>query len=182
MLRNDATVRGAFKKQHVIDVILTLRFNPMSSALVSTLDARPLLSTVAASYESVMIIGAHAFSASTMRHGYDVEVPPHTLTADFLPMAIAAMPGELPSSFRVWVLNEQGEVVPADIQVVGRKAVTERAGPRDGTCEEMNGKKEKREAVTLKMTIGTKRQQMDVLAAAPHLKVDSGIKCRIARQ
>jgi hypothetical protein len=80
------------------------------------------------------------------------------------------------------VVNDLGEVLPADLQVLGKKTVKVPVGPANGTCDGIDGKKEQRDAVTLKLSVGTVFETVDVLAAAPHLAVDARLKCQIQRR
>jgi hypothetical protein len=182
ILRGDATIRGFYKQEHVIDLVSRRRVDPAFGGSVSTLEGRPLRETVAPLFRSVVVTGHHAFAARTDGHGFDVTVPLGTIAAGLLPAAIAAIPAELPARFRVWVVSEEGEVMPAEVEVVGRKVVKEPVGQPWSTCDDPHVRKEKREAVTLKVQIGTSPQTMDVLAAAPHLEVGSEFKCRIVRR
>jgi hypothetical protein len=182
ILRGDATIRGFYKNKHVIDLISKRRVDPAFGASVSTVEGRPLRETIAPLFRSVVVTGRHAFAARTDGHGFDVTVPVGTIATSLLPTAIAAMPGELPNRFRVWVLSEEGEVLPAEVEVVERKVVKDPVGQPSSTCDDPHVRKERREAVTLKVRIGTSLQTMDVLAAAPHLEVGSEYKCRIVRR
>ena len=99
-----------------------------------------------------------------------------------LGLVISAMSGELPPSFRIWIVNEQGEVVPADISVVRELTVTEPVGPAGGSCAEATGTAESRRAVELHVSAGALSHDRVVLADAPHLKVSDGLECRLIRR
>ena len=133
VLQNDAVVRTMQKKNHMIDFIRLRRFNPVAGTDIFTIEGRPLYTTVPPSYESRILIGTHAFSARMVARGFEVAVPPGTLDVSLLWTAIAAMPGELPSKFRIWVVNDLGEVLPADLQVLGKKTVKVPVGPANGS-------------------------------------------------
>ena len=182
ILRMDATAKTMAKKQHISNIVNAIRYDPRTEFMSWTVEAQPLYRMVEPAYESAVRIGGHAFSTRMSERGYDVSVPPGTFVTGMLPFVIAAMPGELPASFRVWVVDAKAEVLPADVQVLGRKVVDEPVGPTNGTCADAVGRKEKRDAVTLKITTGVSVETLDVLAAAPHMVVHPDLKCRILKR
>lgn len=179
VLRMDEVSNVIVKKEHVRDDITTIRFDPATGVMLLTREGRPLYATVSPGYESQIRAGVHAFATRQNGPGFDITVPPGTLDGDLLWAAIAVIPGDLPASFRIWTVDGKGEVVPADVEVVGRKTVEEPAARPAGTCAGADGRKERRNAVTIKFSFGTWVETVDVLATAPHLRMSPNLKCRI---
>jgi hypothetical protein len=182
VLRMDETTQIMWKKHHVNTIITTVRVNPATGFMLRIEEGQPLYRVIPPGYQSEVRIGPHAFATNMKGPGFDVTVPPGTLSMSLLPPAIAAMPGELPASFRIWVVDTRGEVVPADIEVLAHTTVEDPVGEAGGTCAGTNGLKERREAVTVKVSAGTETATVDVLAAAPHMVVNPEVKCRIIRR
>jgi hypothetical protein len=182
VFRMDEVVKETYKNKHISNYSGALRFEPESDYMLLTMERRPLYETIPPGYQSVVRIGTHAFASRMTGKGFDVTVPPGALDITLLYAAIAAMPGELPNRFRIWIVDGNGDVVPADMEVIGSKTVKEPVGPADGTCSGVRVRKEKREAVTLRLSAGTMFETVDVLAAAPHFVVDAEVTCRIVRR
>lgn len=181
VLRNDYAVKAFFKNQYVADYFSSTRFDPASGSFILTNESRPKFATIAPEYTAELLIGTHAFSTGNS-NGYEVTVPPGTYNAHMVPIVIAAMPGELPPEFRIWVVDGRGEVIPADIQVSGKTTVNVLVGQADRGCEDQKVHKERREAVILKIAIGTTFSTDTVLATAPHRFFSGQTKCTILRK
>ena len=160
----------------------SIRYEPASSLFYQTEATFPLSSGAFPGYEAVALVGDHAFSAKMPPSGrVDAKVAPGAVYPTMLGLVITAMPGELPSSFTVWIVNDQGEAVPAEIKVVAELTVQEPVGPAGGTCAGETGVNQPRRAVKLQIDAGSYSHERVVLADAPHLKVSDGLKCRVVR-
>lgn len=179
VLRMDETTQVLAKKQHIANVHTSFRYDPGTGVLLGSRERQPLYATVGPMYESVVRAGTHAFTTRMIGRGFDVSVPPGTIDINMLAVMVAAVPGQLPPSLRIWVVNERGEVVPADIVTTGETTVEEPVGPRGGTCAGAQGRKEKRDALRVRMTAGTMVDTATVLASPPHLMFTKSLKCRI---
>lgn len=160
----------------------SIRYEPASSLFYQTEAKFPLSSGALPGYEAVALVGDHAFSAKMPPSGHvDAKVAPGAVYPTMLGLVITAMAGELPSSFTVWIVNDQGEAVPAEVRVVGELTVQEPVGPAGGTCAGETGVNQPRRAVQLQIAAGSFSHDRVVLADAPHLKVSDGLKCRVVR-
>jgi hypothetical protein len=170
----------ALVKGEVMTTLTTLtRFDPATGFLLTTTEGSPRYQTVPPAYESVVRVGRHAFSTRMQGQGYDVTVAPGVLTKELLWLAVAAMPADLPPAFRIWVVDERGEVVPADFRVTGRTTMEVPLARAGESCTKGAGLKKEMDAVTLSVSIGATVQTVNVLATAPHLAERSDLKCRI---
>ena len=160
----------------------SMQYEPESSVFYQTEATIPLSPGAFPGYEAAALVGDHAFSVQMPPNGHiDTKVAPGAVYPTMLGLVITAMSGELPPSFTVWIVNEQGEAVPAEIRVVGELTVQEPVGPAGGTCAGETGVNQPRRAVQLEIAAGSYSHTRVVLADAPHLKVSDGLKCRLVR-
>jgi hypothetical protein len=158
-------------------------YEPASSIFYQTEERIPLVPDAAPAYEAAALVGADALSAPMPpRRRFETKVAPGAVYPTMLGLVITAMVGELPPSFRIWIVNEQGDVVPAEISVVRELTVTEPVGPAGGSCAGTTGSSQSRRAVELHVSAGALTHDRVVLADAPHLKVSGGLQCRVVRQ
>jgi hypothetical protein len=159
-----------------------MQYEPASSVFYQTEATIPLSPGAFPGYEAAALVGDHAFSVQMPPNGHvDKKVAPGAVYPTMLGLVITAMAGELPPSFTVWIVNEQGEAVPAEVKVVGEVTVQEPVGPAGGTCAGETGVNQPRRAVQLQVDAGSFSHTRVVLADAPHLKVSDGLKCRVLR-
>ena len=160
-----------------------MQYEPASFLFYQTEETIPRLPEAPPAYEAAALVNGTAFSAPMpSKRRFDTKVPAGAVYPTMLGLVISAMPGELPASFRIWIVNEQGEVIPADISVVRELTVQEPVGPAVGGCAAATGVNEQRRAVELSVSAGALSHSRVVLADAPHLKVSDGLKCRIVRR
>ena len=159
-----------------------MQYEPASSLFYQTEETIPLLPDAPPAYEAAALVNGTAFSVPMpSKRRFDTKVAPGAVYSTMLGLVISAMPGELPPSFTLWIVNEQGEVIPAEISVVRELTVQEPVGPAGG-CAEATGIDEPRRAVELQVSAGALSHGRIVLADAPHLKVSDGLKCRVVRR
>ena len=159
-----------------------IRYDPSASLYFQTEEGTPLVREASPSYEALSIVGDDArLVAMPPQRGFEAKVPPGAIAPYMLGYTIAAMSGELPSSFRIWILNQDGEVVPVEVRVVKEVTAREPVGPAGGTCAGTTGTTENRRALLLQVSGGAYSHTRVVLADAPHLKVSDELKCRIIR-
>jgi hypothetical protein len=159
-----------------------MQYEPSSFLFYQTEETIPLLPQAPPAYEAAALVNGTAFSAPMpSKRRFDTKVPPGAVYPTMLGLYISAMRGELPASFTIWIVNEQGEAVPAEISVVRELMVQEPVGPADG-CAGATGVNEPRRAVELQVSAGALSHTRIVLADAPHLKVSDDLKCRIVRR
>ncbi len=159
-----------------------IRYDPSASLYFQTEEGTPLLREASPSYEALSIVGDDArLVAMPPQRGFEAKVSPGAIAPYMLGYTIAAMSGELPSSFRIWILNQDGEVVPVEVRVVKEVTAREPVGPAGGTCAGTTGTTENRRALLLQVSGGAYSHTRVVLADAPHLKVSDELKCRIIR-
>jgi hypothetical protein len=160
----------------------SIQYEPASFVFYQTEATVPLLPSASPAYEATALLGDHAFSVPMPpRKRLDTRVTPGAVYPTMLGLVITAMAGELPASFTIWIVNERGEVVPAEVSVVGELTVQEPVGPDGGTCAGATGTDQPRRAVQLQVSAGEYSHTRVVLADAPHLKVSDGLRCRIVR-
>lgn len=168
------------EQQKVWTYRAAIRYEPATSIFYQTEEKTPLLSEVPPGYEAAALVGDNAFVAQAPKRKMDAKVEAGAVFPTMLGLIITAMPGELPASFRIWIVNDQGEVVPADIAVIGELTVQEPVGPASG-CADAAGINQPRRAVQLQVSAGPFSHTRTVLADAPHLKVSDDLKCRVVR-
>ena len=159
-----------------------IQYEPAASLFYQTEERIPWFPESPPAYEAVVLVGDVAFSAPMPpKRRFEKKVAPGAVYPTMLGLVITAMSGELPPAFRIWIVNEQGEVVPADISVVRELTVQEPVGTAGGSCAGTTGTSEPRRAVELLVSAGTLTHSRIVLADAPHLKVSDDLKCRVVR-
>jgi len=179
MFRLDEDGEIFINEQKVWTYRSRIQYQPASSLFYQTEERIPMFAESPPAYEAVALVGGEAFSAPMPpKRRFETKVAPGAVYPTMLGLVITAMPGELPPSFRIWIVNEQGEVVPAQISVVRELTVQEPVGT-GGTCAGTTGIDQPRRAVELQVSAGTLSHTRVVLADAPHLKVSDGLKCRV---
>jgi hypothetical protein len=159
-----------------------MQYDPATFLFYQTEETIPAFPEAPPAYEAAALVNGTAFSVPmASKRRFDTKVAPGAVYPTMLGLVITAMRGELPASFRIWIVNEQGEVVPAEISVVRELMVQEPVGPAGG-CAGTTGIDEPRRAVELQVSAGALSHSRVVLADAPHLKVSAGLKCRVVRR
>lgn len=166
-----------FKDQYIADINDSYSYEPQSGVSTFTRVGRPLYATISPIYESSLIVGSHAFARRMNSIGYDTRVPPGTIEASFVPLALQALAGPIPDSLRFWVVNESGTYLPADVTVVKR---SERKVPlgAPGDCVDGKTKKVKVRIVTVSIQVGAHFDTLDFLEDSPHLVILKDLTCR----
>jgi hypothetical protein len=177
VVRNEMSGQVFFKDQYIADLSDSYRYEPQSGISEATRVGKPLFATISPTYESEVIVGSHAFARRMDASGYETRVPPGTMPMWVVAVAVEAIPGPIPDSMRIWVVNQSGTYLPADIRVVKRgERKVPLGGP--GDCVDGKTKKVKVEAVTVTIQVGAHFDTVDFLAAAPHLTLNKDLECR----
>jgi hypothetical protein len=174
----DLTVPQGFGRVSLGREVLDGRFDLATGSSLHTLSREPLRFDVPPAYEALALIGEFGFVAR-MAGTRETRVPPGAVPSPMLNFAVAAIPGPLPDSLRVWVLDwESGNLLPADFSIRSRGEINVPMVRTDDGCnEKAKVAATPTRVVTYRVRIGTLSEERVFLADAPHVAVVAETHC-----
>jgi hypothetical protein len=181
VFRSDGIITYTLKGQVIGTETRTDRHFPATGLSSITSELVPSVATQGPWYNSLVVSRNRAFSAGMYGRSFDQVTSPGVVPQQLLYLVIAAMPGDLPETMRVWVLNPQGEVVPADVKRVGKVSLEELIGDPNVGCDGKKGKRVTVPGVKLQIGGGLPFETVTVREAAPHFLINPDVVCRVYR-
>jgi hypothetical protein len=154
------------------------RYDFATGITLLTASREPLRADVPAFYESVVLIGENGFMAK-MGGATQGKIPIGTIPSSVLGYVIAAMPGVLPDSLSLWVLDwDTGNVLPAQLKLEKRDTKSIPFSRDGAQCEEkVDTESRQLRVVVYRQRIGTREETKTFLERSPHLPIPDEVKC-----
>jgi hypothetical protein len=174
----DLTVPQGFGRTSVGREVVDGRYDLATGSVLWTWSREPFRVDVPPAYEALALVGEFGFSA-TMLGVSDIHVPSGTVPSPMLNFVVAAIPGPLPDSLRVWVLDwDSGNLMPADFSMRSRGEINVPLVRTDDGCSvKAKVAATPTRVVTYRVRIGTLSEERLFLADAPHIAVVAETHC-----
>ncbi len=171
-------VTQGFSKKPVATETIDGRYDFATGMTLLTSSREPMRADVPALYESVVLIGENGFMAK-MGGVTQGKVSAGTIPSSVLGFVIAAMPGALPDSLVLWVLDwDTGNVLPAQLTLQKRDIKTIPLARNGMPCEEQAATESRRLPVLVyRQRVGIRDETKTFLEASPHVPIPDEVKC-----